>query len=147
MKIRCTLGIKNFFIPQFTVINAPIYSSKTQPTSNWQVHNDLCFSFSNWEMKKLRRIDNTITHWSMPLDSFCAIYNREEHSLALYTGIKEGVATHCILLSREPYILALLRGGMALLRGGCNVLPLLFLFLQSPLIQDFHCAFANPCML
>jgi hypothetical protein len=82
-----------------------------------------------------------------PLDSFCAIYNREENSLALYTGIKKGVATHCILLSREPYILALLRGGMALLRGGCNVLPLLFLFLHLPLIQDFYCAFANPCMM
>jgi hypothetical protein len=47
------------------IINAPIYTSKTQPTSNWQVCNGLCSAFSNWKTKKLRRNDNTIEHWLM----------------------------------------------------------------------------------
>ncbi len=59
-----------FFISEFTIINAPIYSSKTQPISNWQVRNGLCSAFSNLETNKLRHFDNTIAHWSMQVRLF-----------------------------------------------------------------------------
>jgi hypothetical protein len=45
-EIRCALRIYIFFIPQFTIINAPI------------------------NMKKLRRFDDTIAHWSVPVRQF-----------------------------------------------------------------------------
>jgi hypothetical protein len=50
---------------------------------------------------------------------------RNENPVSMANGgIKKGVATHCILLSREPFLLSREPIYMALLRGGCNVLQL-----------------------
>jgi hypothetical protein len=71
-----------------TVINAPIYTSKLN-LSNWQVCNGLCLAFSYWKTKKLRRFDNTIAHWSMPVRQFLRNLQTHRAFIAAFTSEKQ----------------------------------------------------------
>jgi hypothetical protein len=81
VKIPCTLGI-NFFL--YAIYNhkyasLPIDTSKTQPISNWQVHDGLFSAFSNWKTKKLR---------SMPVRQFLRNLKTQGAIIAAFTNEK-----------------------------------------------------------
>jgi hypothetical protein len=74
---------------------------------------------------------------------------RNENPVSMVTGgIKKGVAAHCILLSREPFLLSREPIYMVLLRGGCNVLQLLLLFQYiKPMNAPPDCKLRKSCLM